>query len=168
MWSEVEISQCPAGVCLNMTLQWQNKTMTRIPEAAWVVFNPLCLSNPLNWTMDKLGGSVNPANVVDGGCQHQHGVWTGVQYEDSAVKFRILTPDAPIVSPSFNSTDPYWPYPGTEHPGAIGRNRESGGVTEGMAVFLYGNIYNTNYPLWYPYVANDTAQLWRISAEFGP
>jgi hypothetical protein len=63
-WLELDFSR-PGSVSASLTLQ--NKTATRLPEAAWLTFQPVGAGAPASrWTMDKLGEPVSPLDVADG------------------------------------------------------------------------------------------------------
>lgn len=49
---------------LSLTLVWQNKTATRLPEALWLRFRPGrgAVSHD-SWVMHKLDGAISPAEV---------------------------------------------------------------------------------------------------------
>jgi hypothetical protein len=49
---------------LHITLVWQNKTATRLPEALWLRFQPgHGAVDEASWLMHKLDGSVSPSEV---------------------------------------------------------------------------------------------------------
>ena len=55
---------------MQITLVWQNKTATRLPEALWLRFKPSTSAVARHsWLMYKLDGAVSPAEVCAG---HQH------------------------------------------------------------------------------------------------
>src|SRR5438552_1833533 len=95
---------CPASVFLNVefaqgdpsvhfTLQWFDKRAARLPEAIWFSFCPR-VRVPKSWTMDKLGQSVSPLDVIRDGNRHLHGVGHSVQYRDEKIQLEIETQDA--------------------------------------------------------------------------
>jgi hypothetical protein len=51
---------------LQVTLVWQNKTATRLPEALWLRFKPERSAVAHHtWLMHKLDGAINPSEVRD-------------------------------------------------------------------------------------------------------
>lgn len=54
---------------LHLTLVWQNKTATRLPEALWLRFKPSNSGdvNPDSWVMHKIGSNIYPHEVK---CNH--------------------------------------------------------------------------------------------------
>ena len=117
-----------------------------------------------NWRVTKLGFETDPEDVVDGGTQYQHGIWGLVKYRDFAKKrvFTLDSLDSGIVNPVIYNTSTHTPIfpvgnplPATTvekdaHAGT-GLNQLAPGSVQGMAVNLHNNLWNTNYPLWYPY-----------------
>ena len=60
---------------LSVTLQWFNKSPTRLPEALLFGFQP-AIQDGYQWQLHKLGQLINPLNVVLNGSQRQHGKYT--------------------------------------------------------------------------------------------
>ena len=68
----------PAG--FDVTLQWFQKTPTRLPESIMYYFSPTNpgrdMGNPdFKWRVSKLGHLVDPGNVVQNGSQYLHGMY---------------------------------------------------------------------------------------------
>lgn len=66
-----------------LTLTTHGKQPTMIGEATSLSFTPAPALVPLSdttsaWTIDKLGGAVDPEGINDGGNQYCHGTWNGV------------------------------------------------------------------------------------------
>jgi hypothetical protein len=56
------------SVRLSLTLVWQNKTATRLPEALWLRFKPGRGAVARDsWRMHKLDGAISPDQVREGG-----------------------------------------------------------------------------------------------------
>lgn len=52
---------------LHVTLVWQNKTPTRLPEALWLRFKPgRGAVDDDSWTMNKISSSIKPTEVSTG------------------------------------------------------------------------------------------------------
>jgi len=145
---------------IEIDIQWFNKTTTRLPEAHWLVFNPITeVDQGGYWLMDKLGLLVDPQHVMKNGSQHQHGIWEGVRYySTSSLMLQIDSLDAPVVSPFKKS-----PFPAPDM-----SPQES--IAGGMSFNLYNNIWDTNYILWYPYVnlKSDAHSLFRFTIQEKP
>jgi hypothetical protein len=150
------------GATLNLTLTLRNKTPTRLPEQMMLEFRPL---GSHNWGMDKLGLWVSPYDVGLNGSQYQHAVWSGLQASapSPGSHVTILTPDAPLVSPI--TTEPAfhgWLGTPTVMPVPTAPFKDSAKVV-GFGVNLWNNVWDTNYILWYPYLAGDENLMFRFS-----
>ena len=66
-----------AGV--DVSLQWFDKTTTRLPEALMLQFSPPPRTGH-EYRLSKLGQLVDPTNVILNGSQYQHGKH-GSQYQ---------------------------------------------------------------------------------------
>eukprot|EP01117_Protostelium_nocturnum_P008713 TRINITY_DN3123_c0_g1_i1.p1 TRINITY_DN3123_c0_g1~~TRINITY_DN3123_c0_g1_i1.p1 ORF type:complete len:723 (-),score=236.00 TRINITY_DN3123_c0_g1_i1:54-2222(-) len=129
-------------------VQWFDKTPTRLPEALWFSFNPVAEPNSNGWSIDKLGYKINPLDIVKNGSFHLHGTTNGVFLD----RFNFRSIDAAVVSP------------GKATPFPIPLDRVDGLNEEGMSFCLYNNIWGTNYIMWYPYLEEDRASLFRFTA----
>jgi len=132
---------------VRFSLVLMNKTACRMPEALWYSFNPRLNDNGGGgaWTIDKANHHTPVDNVVVNGTRHTHAVWNGVHFRSTASRFRLQTLDAGIVALG----DPT-PFP---TPLAHYGDPSQGGVHFN----LFNNIWSTNYPLWYPFIPQDTA-----------
>lgn len=127
----------------DVTLQWMNKTPTRLPESIMYYFSP-AQKKGLEWRLSKVGHLVDPGNVILNGSQYVHGVDYGVYYINNFGQgLQLLTPDVPLVSIATKQRPPS-PFPVPLKP--ISQNDITG-----VAFNLYNNIWDTNYILWYPY-----------------
>ena len=83
--------------------------------------------------------------------------------EDIAANLRInnnlniKSLDCGVVAPGFN-TNP-WKYDVYDNGNAVD-------PLDGAAFFLYGNLYNTNYVLWYPFIEEDNMSRFRFEFTF--
>jgi hypothetical protein len=95
-WLELDITT-PGRVGASLTLQ--NKTATRLPEAAWVSFTPAGAGGAgSSWSMDKLGEAVSPLDVADGASKGLHAVLSGVNFTSSTgTKAFFESLDSPVV-----------------------------------------------------------------------
>eukprot|EP00038_Savillea_parva_P009725 m.185439 g.185439 ORF g.185439 m.185439 type:complete len:909 (-) comp16452_c0_seq1:57-2783(-) len=154
------------GFSVDVTAQWFNKTMTHAPETIWFSNTP-AVSSKTSWTMDKLGTMMNPLDAdldgIGGGqcvpdgttCGvHLHAVGNrGVQYTGPEGTLTMTSVDSALVS--VGSATPV-PTPLTV-PDPLG----------GIHFALVGNIWNTNYPFWYPWTEEDAASRFRFTFTFG-
>eukprot|EP01116_Phalansterium_solitarium_P009868 TRINITY_DN24205_c0_g1_i1.p2 TRINITY_DN24205_c0_g1~~TRINITY_DN24205_c0_g1_i1.p2 ORF type:complete len:367 (+),score=141.03 TRINITY_DN24205_c0_g1_i1:548-1648(+) len=158
LWLEMAV---PANDSfINVTLSVFNKTATRLPEALWLSFDPKPTDAAnYGWQIDKLGEWVSPSNVVLNGSQHLHGFKTGAGY------FRNFTSSAAPAGVFIRSIDAAvlsvgapFPWPTPVKPPAD--------VTHGVSFALHNNAWNTNYILWYPFLAEDSSFKFRFALEF--
>lgn len=135
---------CPASVFLGLefareepdirfTLQWFDKSACRLPEAIWFSFCPRVRSKK-GWTMDKLGQTVSPLDVVRDGSRHLHAVGQGVRYREGNIALEIETRDAPLVAPGERSL--------------LNFNNCQPPMTKGMHFLLADNVWGTNFAMW--------------------
>ena len=141
------------GTRLNASVDLIDKTATRLPEATYFGFTPAGAAAGA-WAMDKLGEWVDPLDVVEGAARGLHAVSTGVEFrpsskggDDTRIFFETL--DAPIVR--WDAPLPF-PTPTKRQP-ALGN---------GTAFLLHDNIWNTNYPFWYPFDEHDESSQFRF------
>lgn len=115
-------------------LQWFDKDAYRLPEAAWMSFNPI-VNNPNQWKLDKIGQLVSPLDVVQGGNRNMHAVQQGVYYAATDGKVSIDTLDAALVCPG--------------EPRLLQFDHTFASLTGGMHVNLHNNVWGTNFQAWY-------------------
>jgi len=119
---------------IHFDLQWFEKTANRLPEAAWLSFNPIMRTGG-QWTMDKLGTRISPLDVIKNGNRKLHGVETGVFYSDNRGQMSIETLDAALVAPG--------------EPSLLNFNNRQPNMKNGMHFNLLNNIWGTNFQMWY-------------------
>jgi hypothetical protein len=151
VWLQYDFSGAAAE--FSVSLQWFQKTPTRLPEAQWLSFVPASLplqeSGVCEWTVDVMGAErVNPLRVIASGTRHMHAAWHGAffasdrpapgpdgsVYPTSRVSVRSL--DATLVAPgdrahllSFDNAPP--------------------NCNGGMHFNLQNNLWNTAFPTFY-------------------
>lgn len=91
---------------------WASKTPTRLPESAWVEFRPAlptATASPWRLTVDKVGTSVDTADVVPNGGSALHAVapdglvsWTSQGHARARDVFSVQSVDAALVAPGRN------------------------------------------------------------------
>eukprot|EP00041_Stephanoeca_diplocostata_P038930 m.1569137 g.1569137 ORF g.1569137 m.1569137 type:complete len:795 (+) comp25298_c0_seq5:74-2458(+) len=127
-----------------------DKTATRLPEALYFQFNPVG-SGEGAWAMDKLGAWVDPLDVADGASKGMHMITTGVQHtRPAATPVFFESPDAVLAR---------WDKP-LPFPTPIHRQPD---LSLGVSYLLIDNIWNTNYPFWYPFVPEDKDTKFRFA-----
>ncbi|WP_339796700.1 DUF5054 domain-containing protein [Paenibacillus sp. FSL R5-0744] len=115
-------------------LQWFHKDAYRLPEAAWMSFNPI-VNNPNQWKLDKIGQLTSPLDVVKGGNRNLHAVDQGMYYAAADGQVDITTLDAALVSPG--------------EPRLVQFDHTFASLTGGMHVNLHNNVWGTNFQAWY-------------------
>jgi len=100
--------------------------------------------------MDKLGGLVSPLDIAVNGSHNLHGInpLTGTFYSDANSHVTLKSLDIPMVSPG--------------KPTALPAPFVVPDLTLGWHYLLVANIWGTNWPVWYPFVAQDAAQRFRF------
>jgi hypothetical protein len=115
---------------IGVELLWFGKPATRLPEAAWLSFDPK-VPSPEAWQMEKMGEWISPLKVCSRGNRNLHAIDQAVRN----VPIYIESLDAPLVAPGaprlleFDDTQP--PLDG------------------GMHFNLHNNVWGTNFPMWY-------------------
>jgi len=155
--------RCEAST-ISYTLRWFNKTATHAPETIWLSNQPIGLTDAAGAvTLDKLGSPIDALDA-DLGCDgkqrltcgvHLHGVGDGGVLlrlrTDRTTAMRLAPVDSALVS--VGTADPV--------PTPLARPDPTHGIHFG----LVGNIWNTNYPFWYPFVPEDAASQFRFKFE---
>lgn len=132
---------------IHFDLQWFEKPANRLPEAAWLSFNPVTKASG-QWVMDKLGARISPLDVIKNGNRKLHGVETGVFYNDNQAQLSIETLDAALVAPG--------------EPSLLNFNNRQPNLKNGMHFNLLNNIWGTNFQMWY-----DDDTRFRFNLTFG-
>jgi hypothetical protein len=126
------------------------KRATMLGESTMLTFQPAPeLLAAKAWSLDKLGHKIDPENVIDGGNQHNHGVWNGgaVATSKSGAVMRVVSLDAPNMCPQTSD----FPFGNPLPAGSAGLKSLTPGSVVGIGINLHNNLWNTNYPLYYPY-----------------
>jgi hypothetical protein len=121
----------------SFTVQWFDKTASRLPEAAWFSF-VLPDRGPRwrhSWRMDKLGQWISPYEVIRNGNRHLHAVGTGLKAEDARNALTLESLDAPLVAPG--------------RPALLDFNNSQPDLREGLHFNLHNNLWGTDFPQWY-------------------
>uniref|UniRef100_A0A6B2KYN8 P-type domain-containing protein n=1 Tax=Arcella intermedia TaxID=1963864 RepID=A0A6B2KYN8_9EUKA len=132
---------------LNISLQVFNKSATRFPEAMFFQFSP---QNCANWTMQKINSLIDPTQVIIGGNKRMHSIQGPISCINSNNPFSIGSIDSSLI---VFGTPTSFPTPTDETPD----------FGNGVSFILWNNIWNTNYPLWYPYNPQDANILYHFT-----
>ena len=143
-----------------------NKTATRLAEATMFSFTPKLQDGSLRSSWQDRLYKVHPPlimseepffsvfSVIKNGSFYQHAVEQVnlvEQREFENVTLGFTSYDVPIVCPIFfdeNSIQTPTPFPYLDRPDGVKS-------VDGFAFNIHNNIWNTNYPLWYPFVEED-------------
>ena len=148
---------------VSFDLQLFSKTPTRLAEASWFSFVPALLdevppgsAHPAMqkaagvWRLSPFGDSsseIDATDVVEHGATHLHSLGPdgSVAYTGRKGSFKLSPLDTPILSVGLLS-----PFP------TPGDNTTLASLTSrGVHANLQNNIWNTNYPQWYPFMPED-------------
>lgn len=164
-WLSLNISNdFSALVTMNFELLWTNKTPTRLAEATMFSFYPQRQYSNTFWigTVQKISmfTSVAFSSVIKNGSHYQHAgeKVTLIESSPSLIVMELSSPDVPLICPIRKGKYPT-PFPIPLDP------FQDTDVT-GVAFNLHNNIWNTNYPLWYPFTAGDENFKARFAISF--
>lgn len=150
---------------LQYTLQWFNKTACHAPETLWLLNSP-ATTEAAGWGLDKLGSEVNPLDVdlstPTRACPrgntcgvHLHAVGSdgGAVYRGAEGTLRLQSRDSMLLSVG-------QPLPA---PTPLRVPDPRGGVH----FSLVNNLWNTNYPEFYPFHPGDENSRFRFVLTVG-
>ncbi|KIZ02961.1 hypothetical protein MNEG_4996 [Monoraphidium neglectum] len=145
----------PDSDVLLVTVAWQNKTATRLPEALWVRFTPgRGAVDTASWRMHKIGSWIDPRDILVNGSHSIHGVseeGVTVASPDGDELLRIRPHDAPLLA--LGEPRPF-PNP-TRGPD----------MDQGVSACLHNNVWGTNYAEWVPFTDDDVSLAFRFTIE---
>lgn len=121
---------------LALTLQLRNKTITHIPETPWLAFPARAEAVEAH----KMGSWLDPTDVpLSFGfwAPHLHALDLGFRFASGHRSLAVQTLDAALASFGVMNPTPY------HH--AVPK------ASDGVYVSLVNNIWNTNYPQWFPF-----------------
>jgi hypothetical protein len=150
LWLRVEVPPEKAEVALDLV--WLDKTTTRLPESLWMIFRPRA-SDPDGWRLHVLDQEIDPRATLVNGSRHLAAVWDGVSYRGPDGSLSIETVDASVVAPG--------------EPSLVDFNNFPVDPREGMWFNLSNNVWNTNWPLWYPWNDEDRNARFRFVVRLG-
>jgi hypothetical protein len=175
---------------LDLTYTTLGKGIAMVGESTSITFQPAPTLKPSTtakgvhasaWSIDKLGHGVDPEGVADGGNQFNHASWAGTTVITTAGSLTIKSLDAPNVNPMTKTFPTGNPLPASINEALSksgkGMSQLSKGSVVGVAVNLHNNLWNTNYPLYYPYYdsryctgpleCSNSNAVWRFTLAFG-
>lgn len=121
---------------LSFDLRWFEKPACRLAEALWFSFHPP-LTTKATFSLLKLGGAVNPLDVVSRGGRSLHVIQNGVVISDPVFgNLEIESLDAGLVAPGQPSLLDF-------------HNRLPNPWDDGIHFNLHNNTWGTNFPMWY-------------------
>ncbi|CAL1525890.1 unnamed protein product [Lymnaea stagnalis] len=148
----------PATKGVDITLLMMGKVTTRLPESISFGFSPQNVDG--SWSLSKMGQSIDPCNVVLNGSQYVHGRYIALFsfYDYDSTGLQLWTQDVPLVF--IGTTDHIdSPFPVPLQPFECSSIRN-------ISFNIYNNIWNTNYPTWYPFNPEDANFKAKFSINF--
>jgi hypothetical protein len=119
---------------IQLNFYWFAKPATRLPEALWLTFRPVVVSQE-GWTIDKCGEEISPFDVVASGNRHMHAVEHGFRYREQQDEFSVELLDAPLIAL------------GEMSPLSFSRSQPD--LSAGIHCSLFNNAWGTNYVQWF-------------------
>jgi hypothetical protein len=150
LWLRVEVP--PERAEAHLDLVWLDKTTTRLPESLWMIFRPRA-ADPRGWRLHVLDQELDPTETLVNGSRHLAAVWDGVSYRGPDGALAIDTVDASVVAPGEPSLVDFDNFPVDPR--------------QGMWFNLSNNVWNTNWPLWYPWRDDDENARFRFVLRLG-
>lgn len=146
-WMEIRIAHDVGGVTtVLIDVQTEGKTPTRIPEFQRLTFRPAGVTTV---TLDKLGSDVDALDVVSRGSVHLHSVGnrgTTMTLDNGGkqAQVRAVSLDSSLLSVGRQTAfpTPLQPLNGSE-------------LNGGVSFILHNNLWDTNYPAWYPWLKSS-------------
>jgi len=153
------VLQC-SGNSIDYTLRWYNKTATHVPETIWLSNHQ---KEPVSVDVRKLGIPIDAldANLPADDCKrmtcgvHLHGV-----SDKPSLELKLMSNHSLSVS----SLDASLLSVGTADP--VPTPLRLPVLSDGFHFALVGNIWNTNYPFWYPFEVADHSSQFRFQYKF--
>lgn len=167
VWNCVAIGINPNGNAFPLQLDFKvsilEKRATRLPEAMMYSFTPtpqtakqwshqLFKVEPYTGKDSVPSGGITLDSIVQNGSFYQHAVEELylIDPEDKFV-FKAESLEVPLVCPIFSSTTGFT----TPNPLPILSRPDPLSMLKGFAFNIHNNVWNTNYPLWYPFENED-------------
>lgn len=155
-WVNYTVNTLDGKQGIDITLQWNEKRPTRLPEGLDFVFTPV-QQPAYKWWLNKIEELIDPLDVVTNGSQRLHAINRGVYYTDKSFNgLEIVSPDSAVV----NVLTP------DNYVSAIPLPLSAIKSVTGVAFNLYNNVWETNFIFWYPYRKIDDGQKYRFRLNF--
>ncbi|MBV6437431.1 MAG: hypothetical protein AELANPGJ_02715 [Anaerolineae bacterium] len=119
---------------ITLDVQWFGKPACRLPEAFWLTVLPVD-SGEGAWAIHKLGGEIDPMQVISGGARTLHGFNGAVTHHGPKATTRISSLDAVLVAPG--------------RPSLLDFHNRLPDMSGGVHFNLYNNVWGTNFPMWF-------------------
>lgn len=122
---------------LHVTLAWQNKTVTRLPEALWLRFRPgPGAVDEESWVMKKMDSHIKPQEIIVNGSHALHAVSQGVSVlsRDHSEQLHISTLDVPLVN--------------LGRPNPFPNPCDGPDMAHGVSFNIVNTIWGTNFAMW--------------------
>src|SRR5262249_650724 len=119
---------------IQVNFYWFAKPATRLPEALWLTFRPVAVSQQ-GWTIDKCGEEISPFDVVSSGNRQMHSVERGFRSREQQDEFSAELLDAPLIAL------------GEMSPLSFSRSQPD--LSAGIHCNLFNNAWGTNYVQWF-------------------
>eukprot|EP00966_Prymnesium_polylepis_P196108 4544711-Prymnesium_polylepis.2 len=146
----------PASFSASFDIQLFSKTPTRLAESSWVSFVPAVQDATRGWRLSPFNtaSQVDPTDVVEHGATHLHSLGPDgfITYTGREGSLSLYPLDSPIVSMGLLSP---FPTPGDNTSLPLR-------MAKGVHANIQNNIWNTNYPQWYPFVPSDSDSRFRF------
>ncbi|WIA20109.1 hypothetical protein OEZ85_005961 [Tetradesmus obliquus] len=122
---------------LHVTLAWQNKTVTRLPEALWLRFRPgPGAVDEESWVMKKMDSHIKPQEIIVNGSHALHAVSQGVSVlsRDHSEQLHISTLDVSLVN--------------LGRPNPFPNPCDGPDMAHGVSFNIVNTIWGTNFAMW--------------------
>ena len=178
VWNCVKILKNPNKALFPLQLIFRvsliKKSSTRLPEAIMYSFTPTLQSNMSSnqWSHQLFkvqtysgsskipSGGVTLDSILKNGSFYQHAVEELYLIDDAEkMVFKAKSVEVPLVCPVFSSTTGFK----TPNPLPILSRPNKGAKLKGFAFNIHNNVWDTNYPLWYPF--EGVEQNFRVNFE---
>jgi hypothetical protein len=135
---------------IDLDVIWFNKRPTRLAEATMLRFTPVDKQGDMKCSFSQFGQDMPVLNSMVNGSVYQRagdGFVCNFTGASCPAQIKVTSRDVPILCPVFKSEEPTpFPYP-------FQKSKEY--IQTGMGFNLHNNIWNTNYPLWYPFTEGE-------------
>ena len=161
-------SSLSSSSIINVEVVWEGKRPTRLRESIWLEVRPTLNTNKEKddeevheeeeWTLfiDKIGQQVNASDVVKQGGAALHGMdpsgGVSLVEQKSGRSLSIVSLDCGLVAPGSNTN--IW--------NITAFDKVAVNAQDGYSFDLYSNLYAVNYPMWYPWLKEDSTSRFRF------